>query len=80
MGGKIQMLVPWGCSQYILSCLPVVHIPEVLGLEVQGPNNPPVHPSPLHPVLEISQILLLSEYSHDFQAEEDLIKIQTMTF
>ena len=28
-------------------------------------------------MLEISQIPLLSAYSHDFQAEEDLIEIQT---
>ena len=75
-----QQVASWyhgGYSQYATSCLPVVHILEMPGPEVQGPNNLPLHSSPLHPVLELSQILLLSGYGHNFQAEKDLIKIQT---
>ena len=48
-----------------------------LGPETQGPDNPPLHPGPLHPVSKFVKIILLGAHHYDLKTEEDLIKIQT---
>ena len=41
-------------SIHMMPLLLLMYVQEVLDPEVQGPDNPPLHPSPLHSVLEIS--------------------------
>ena len=64
MDGKIKEQIPSVTFRVVI----------MLGMEVDGPNDPLPNPHSLNPVAEVSYFPLLISFSYGFQSQENLKK------